>query len=99
MISAAMVSSASALHTDDVSIWQDIPTPQGERYELEWPAVSSGSWRGVVVQTGLLFDAYIEVRFGSGTTTRWAQMQFRAAGDARAWVHNHMVNLVKQSQT
>jgi hypothetical protein len=99
MNSVTMLSCASTLHTHGVCTWQDTPTALGERSELEWLAASCGNCRGVVVQTGPYFDAYIEVRFGSGTTIRWAQMQFRAAGDARTWVENQIINLVKRRQT
>jgi hypothetical protein len=91
MTTVAGVPAESILHTDGVYTWHSIPTPLGERYELEWPTVPCDDCRGVVVQTGPYYDAYIEVRFGTGSTTQWAQMQFQTAGAARAWVQNHMV--------
>jgi hypothetical protein len=91
MTTAVEMPAESSLHTDDVYTWECIPTPLGERYELKWCTERNGDCRGIVMQTGPYYDAYIEVRFGTGSTTQWAQMQFETAGDARAWVQNHMV--------
>jgi hypothetical protein len=91
MNAVADVPAQSTLHTDDVYTWQSIPTPLGERYELEWPIAPDGSCRGVVLGAGPYYDAYIEVRFGMECTTQWAQMEFETAGAARAWVQNQMV--------
>lgn len=90
MAALSSESAETVLHTDDVYTWRYIPTAIGERYELDWPVAPCGDCRGVVLRTGPYYDAYIEVRFGTGNTTEWARTQFPTAGAARAWVQNHM---------
>ena len=78
------------LHLDDLYTWHYISTPIGERYEMRWQVGACRECKGVVVREGPFYDAYIETCDGERTTVQWALSQFHTAGDARAWVQNHM---------
>jgi hypothetical protein len=91
MTSADTPAGDAELHLDDLYTWHYTPTSIGERYEMRWQAGPCHDCVGVVVREGPYYDAYIEVRDGDQTKVQWAATQFRTAGDARAWVQNHMI--------
>jgi len=82
----------SDLHLDDIYVWHRTQTSVEERYEMRWTAAFDRSYRGVVVREGPYYDAYIEVTEDERTTVHWAPTQFPTAGNARAWVQNHMLH-------
>jgi len=92
MQSIDMPPTASDLYLDDVYVWHRTETPIGERYEMRWTADLDRSYCGVVVREGPYYDAYIEVTEGERSTVHWAPAQFPTAGNARAWVQNHMLH-------